>query len=146
MSILMRRTNGPSLPIGYRCGDKESPYDIPPNNYGWDISDSCRVSIVSTHFLDNPNCLAIDVEHLGYIPEYALKEIEVKVGIERFRQKGVTSMGLGKTITYCSEGKKGYENPDYVKYKFVQIKWIDLRKHPNFTSPPLRLTYLRKIN
>lgn len=144
---LMSQTNGPPLPDGYRCRDIEYSYGVSANNDGWDISNSCTVKMVSTHFMDNPMCIAIDVEPLATQTsmEESLKEIEVKVGIERFERIRVTSMGQIKTIEYCSKEEKGYENPIYKKYKVVKVKWFDLRKHRNSKIAPIKLINIRKV-
>lgn len=146
----MRRTEGPSLPTVYRCGDQEYKYEIPYNNAGWDISASCTVSLVTTHFLENARCLGIYIEPIGGIPNwgainYSDEEIEVKMGLERLHRISDIPWGYGKVIKYCSEEKNNDDSGIYKKFKLINIRWLNLQKHPNLSSPPLRLLSLEKV-
>lgn len=154
----MRRTEGPSLPAGYHCGDSETMYGIPYNNVGWKAATDCGVFWVTTHLLENPTCLAVHVEPVKFIDErlndYSDAEIKVKVGLTSLHRESEMKIGLGKIITYCS--KEGKSNiADKEDLKLISIAWIDFRKHPDtlrgkhfklsLPLPPIKLLSLEKI-
>ncbi|MDO8446201.1 MAG: hypothetical protein Q7T53_08885 [Deltaproteobacteria bacterium] len=145
----MRQTTDPLLPVEYKCRDQESKYGIPFNNRGWDITDSCMVNPVTTHFLDSPECLAIHVEPVGGVPEwmrkiYSDEEIEVKAGLKKMQRISDEKSEFGKIITFCLNRKDMEENKGR-QIELISIKWGDLQKHPNMPTPPLRLSRLSKV-
>lgn len=146
----MRRQAGPNIPAGYRCNDRETRYDIPYNNAGWDISASCKVSLVTTHFLDNPKCLAIYVEPIDEAPDlvkmaYSDEEIVVKMGLKRLHRTSGMRFERGKIITYCSDKESGDRGISGQQLKLISIAWGDLRKHPGLFNPPLRMIAIGKV-
>lgn len=146
----MRRATGPLLPWEYRCKDQETKFDIPFNNQGWDISNSCAVSLTTTHFFDTPQCIAVNIEAISGVPEWMAKmssdeEIEVRTGIKAMQRISDVKSGYGKIITFCS-GRKNIENNKDRQIELISIKWSDLRKHPNLSTPPLRLISLSKVD
>lgn len=144
--VQMRQVKELPLSAIYRCGDQESTYGIPTNNTGWDISKDCGVSIVTTHFLDNPTCLAVHFGPAGLLPGgYSDEEIRVKVGIETWNKVSNMPMGYGKIIVYCSKEEKKHEVRRQSAIKLVSIAWSDLRKHPNKVSLPIKLISLEKV-
>lgn len=154
----MRRTEGPSLPAGYHCGDSEIMYGIPYNNVGWKATTDCGVYWVTTHLLENPTCLAVHVEPVEFIDErlndYSDAEIKVKVGLTSLHRESEVKIGLGKVITYCSkEGKSNVADKEGLK--LISIAWIDFRKHPDtlrgkhfklsLPLPPIKLLSVEKV-
>lgn len=143
--VQMRQAKGLPLPAIYRCGDQESTYGIPSNNTGWEISKDCRISIVTTHFLDSPACLAIRLEPADLLPEsYSDEEIRVRVGLETWDRVSDIPIDHGKVVTYCSNEGKIYELGNQPAIELVSIAWSDLRKHPNKVSLPIKLISLEK--
>lgn len=148
--LQMRRTKEPHIPGGYICGEKEALYEIPYNNGGWDFYGGCEVSPVTTHFLDNPECIAVQVEPVEGVSTmtmngYSDKEIDAKIGVDILHRVSEKIYERGKIITYCSERKRGRDGSSGQHLKLISIKWIDLRKQTRFISPPLRLISIRKI-
>lgn len=144
--VKMKRAEGQPLPARYCCGDQETTYGIPTNNTGWEISKDCRVSIVTTHFLDNPTCLAIRLEPTSLLPEkYSDEEIRVKVGLEVWNRISDMPIDHGKIITYCSNEGKKHGSGSQPAIKLISIAWSDLRKHPNKVSLPIKLLSLEKV-
>lgn len=146
----MRRTTGPLLPAEYNCRDKETKYGIPSNNEGWDMSASCTVNLVTTHFLDAPDCIAIHVEPIGGAPGwmekiYSDEEIEVKNGLEKMRRISDVRTGFGKVITFCTDRKEIFKGDNGQQIKLISVKWSNLQRHPNLSTPPLRLIMLKKV-
>lgn len=142
-----RRATGPILPGEYRCKNQETKFDIPFNNQGWDISGSCAVSLTTTHFFDAPSCIAINIEPVSGVPEWMAKaysdeEIEVKTGLDAMQRMSDVKSGNGKVITFCSSKKSNKGR----KMELISIKWSDWRKHPDITTPPLRLISLSKVD
>lgn len=146
----MRRTTGPLLPAEYNCRDKETKYGIPSNNEGWDMSASCTVNLVTTHFLDAPDCIALHVEPISGAPGwmekiYSDEEIEVKNGLEKMRRMSDVRTGFGKVITFCADRKEIFKGDNGQQIKLISIKWSNLQRHPNLSTPPLRLITLKKV-
>lgn len=154
----MRQTEGPSLPAGYHCGDIETTYGIPYNNIGWKAATDCGVFWVTTHFLENPTCLAVHVEPVELIDErlnsYSDAEIKVKVGLTPLHRESEMLTGRGKIITYCpKEGKMNVADKEGLK--LISIGWIDFSKHPDtlrgkhfklrLPLPPIKLLSLEKV-
>lgn len=144
--LQMRRTKGPHIPGGYICGDKEARYEIPYNNAGWDFYGGCGVSPVTTHFLDNPECIVVQIEPVegGSAMGYSDKEIDVKIGIDRLPRRSEAAYERGKIVTFCSEKKVDRGEDLEQLLKLISIKWVDARKHSAFIYPPLRLISIRK--
>lgn len=145
-----RRTSGPPLPDKYRCGDQETRYDILYNNVNWDTPSSCMVSLVTTHFLDNTDCLALSIESIDEAPAWLKKiypddEIVVKMGLEKLHRSSEIKQGRGKIITFCSDKKSDGRNAGGQQFKLISIAWGDLRKHPGVATPPFRLLSLEKV-
>jgi len=143
------RTTGPPLPGEYRCGDKETRYEIPYNNKGWDISGNCVVGMVSTHFLERAECLEISFTVSNNSPgvgenPYSDQEIEVLVGIEPMHRVTESVNEKGKTITFC---RAKASHPQWAKYpiELVSIKWLNLREHLDSKSLVLALLSLKKV-
>lgn len=146
----MRQTTGPPLPAEYKCRDREFRYGIPFNNRGWDITASCMVNPVTSHFLDSPECLAIHIEPVGGAPEwmrkiYSDEEIEVKAGLKTMQRLPDVESEYGKIITFCTN-RKDIESNKGRQIELISIKWSDLRKHPNLSTPPLRLISLSRVD
>lgn len=156
----MRQMEGPSLPTGYRCGDRETTFGVPCNNYGWKTATDCGVFWTTTHFLKNPTCLALYVEPLETVDkrleDYSDSEIQVKLGLMSLDRISEMQVGQGKVITYCG---KEWEKSRKTRYgdqlKLVSISWLDFRKHPNLLQgkhyiprlplPPIKLLSLEKV-
>lgn len=148
--VQMRQTKAQPLPVGYHCGDKEALYGIPVNNTGWGILTDCTVSLATTHFLDNPTCLAIHMEPVGLAQNlpgsnYSDREIKVKVGLETWDRVSEIPIDHGKIVTYCSKEEKKHERGGKSAIKLISIAWSDLRKHPNKVSLPIKLLSLEKV-
>ena len=149
----MRRTTGPLLPVEYKCRDQETSYGIPSNNLGWDITASCMVQLTTTHFLDAPECLDIHIEPVGGIPDWMAKiysdegeEIEVRKGLSTMHRISDVKSGFGKIITFCADRKDNIKKDKGRQIELISIKWSDLQKHPNLSTPPLRLISLSKVD
>lgn len=141
----MRRTSGPPLPEIYFCGDRNN-FDIPYNNAGWRQGTDCSVGLVTTHFLNNPSCVGIYIEPLNIgMSNYSDREIEVKSGLERLNRTSEVKYGQGKIITYCTKEERENKNTADEQFNLISIAWINLRKHPDFSSPPVSLISLGKI-
>ncbi|NTV12661.1 MAG: hypothetical protein HGA96_01810 [Desulfobulbaceae bacterium] len=146
--IASRKTSGPPLPAEYRCGDKETLYEIPYNNNGWNISSDCAPSWVSTHFLERPECLEISLAPQGNAPdwmrkEYSDQEIEIKIGIETLQRVSEAPKGAGKVITFCRQEKR--QSANHPPIEMISIKWLNLREHPGFAVTPIALLSLKKV-
>ncbi len=150
MFLASRRTTGPPLPAEYRCGDRETQYAIPYNNTGWNISGNCGVGLVSTHFLELPECIAISLAPFGDAPAWVSKaysdqEIEVKMGSESLQRVAEVQVGTGKAITFCRTGPSRSVAANHSPLKMISIKWLNLRKHPDFETIPFALLSLKKV-
>lgn len=154
------RTEGPSLPTGYKCGDREAMFGIPFNNFGWKTATDCGVFWTTTHFLKNPTCLALYVEPPETVDkrleDYSDSEIQVKVGLMSLDRISEMQLGQGKVITYCGkEWEKSRKTSYGGQLKLVSIAWLDFRKHPNLLQgkhyiprlplPPIKLLSLEKV-
>lgn len=151
----MRRTEGPSLPSSYSCGNRATMFGIPYNNYGWQTTTDCGVYWVTTHFLENPKCIAVYIEPVKTTDErltdYSDSEIKVKVGLKYLHRTSEITVGNGKIINYCTEKDYGKRN----RPELISISWIDFRKHPGISGgkhfnpslplPPIKLLSLKKV-
>jgi len=147
--LASHRLTGPPLPAEYRCGDKETRYEIPYNNKGWDISGNCEVGMASTHFLDRAECIEISITVSDNSPDgqgnhYSDQEIEAVIGIEPMKRVSERSTGKGRAISFC---RPDANPPRWLKYpiEMVSIKWLNLQDHLDSKSLELRLLSIKKV-
>lgn len=145
-----RRTTGPPLPSEYRCGDRETRYEIPYNNNGWDISGNCRVNLVSIHFFEGPECLEISLvplgnNHLWASKVYSDQEIEILEGAEQLQRVSEAPNGKGKVITFCRNDPRPPGRAKNSPLEMLSIRWLNLREHPEIDAIPLALLSIKKV-
>lgn len=144
------RTSGPPLPATYNCGAQEMQYQIPYNNSQWNLAGDCGVSLVTTHFLEQPECIEIAIAPFANAPtwlrkEYSDQEIELRVGTEPMQRVSEKNSGSGKDITFCRTTARHQGSSQYPPIEMISIKWFDLRKHPDLKTIPFALLSLGKV-